>query len=240
MRRPRALQALSIAAFTVLVPWGVNHVTDTTAGDLAETKLESEVVKSDVGSCAATGDVFLLDVPGTYTAFAVNRSGSLLTEVRASGGDVLATSHQTRVTTRAVDLPSGLRFGVAAPQVFEVKSEVTIHVHHENSTYELLLVHFGETPEFSRFDVRPPVERIADESGSCPDGGGPETFKVHIDAVYFDTVARQVFVVDSPSSSPIAEGPTFDSADPDYSLRMAWRSLARGHGLFTSSFFIGR
>lgn len=119
----------------------------------APSEVNQAAFEPDVESCLGMGDVFELDVPGTYTAFAIGSSGSLVTEVRGSDSELLATSHPTKATTVAVDLPSGLRIGIAPLQVFEVESDVKIQVHHENSPYELMLVRIGSTAEFNRMNV---------------------------------------------------------------------------------------
>lgn len=238
--RQRALQAVTMVTFTALFPFGANYLTDTTTDELPPSEVNQAAVEPDVESCEGIGDVFQLDGPGTYTAFAIGSSGSLVTEVRGRDSELLATSHPTKATTGAVDLPSGLRFGIAPPQVFEVESDVTIQVHHENSPYELMLVRIGSTPEFSRLNVRPPVERVVDESGSCPIGELHETFKIRTDAVYSDTGTRQVFVVDSPNGPSMTEKQSSGSADRRCALLEAWRSLARGHFLYSPRFFAVR
>ncbi len=240
MRRTRAIQAFSAAALTVLVPWGATYVTDTAVDDVVPDEVNPVVVEGDLEPCDGIADVFQLDVPGTYTALAVSSSGPLVTEVRGAGGELLATSHPATATTRPVDLPTGFRFGIAAPQVFEVESTVTIQVQREDSPYDLFLVRIGNTPEPSGFDVHPPLERVASEPGFCSVGERHDIFKIRTDAVYSDVSARQVFVVHSQNASPIAECPMPDSADRPCALLMASRSLARGHFLVTSRFFAVR
>ena len=182
MRHLRVLRVITIATITLLASFVAKDPTD-----------------AAVEPCAGMGDVFQVDVPGTYAAFAISSSGSLLTEVRGSHGELLATSHRTMANTGGVDFASGLRFGIAPPQVFKVESSVVIHVQHDNSPYELVLVRVGPTGESSGSNVRPPVERVVNESGSCLIGDLRETFKIRTEAVYSDTGARQVFLVDSPN-----------------------------------------
>lgn len=238
MRHQRTLRAATMAALTVLVPYGADYLSATTTNQMPPSEVHQAVVEPDVQSCEGTGDVFQLDVPGTYAAFAIGSSDSLLTEVRGSNSELLATSHPTKATASPVDLPSGLRFGVAAPQVFDVESEVTIQVHHDNSPYELMLVRIAGTREFSRLNVRPPVERVVNESGSCRTGDSHETFKIHTDAVYSDLGARQIFVIGSPNGPSMAQQQSSGSDGRKCVLLTAWRSLNRGHSLFTSRFFV--
>jgi len=89
---------------------------------------------------------------GTCSAFAIGSSDSLITEVRGSHGELLATSHPTMANTAAVDLASGLRFGIAPPQVFEVESSVIIQIQQDNSPYELVLVRVDGTREFANLN----------------------------------------------------------------------------------------
>lgn len=85
--------------------------------------------------------------------------------------------------------------------------------------------------------LRPPVERIINKSGSCPVGELHETFKIHSDAVYSDTGARQVFVIDSPNGPSLTEQHSTGSADRYCASLAVWCSLAGGHLLFRSRFF---
>jgi len=187
MRHLRILQVITIAAVTLLASGGAIDQTN------------AAVVEIDVESCVQMGDVFQLDVPGTYVAFAIGSSGPLLTDVRGNHGEMLATSHPTMSNTATVDLLAAFRFGIAPPQVFEVESSVIIHVQHDDSPYELVLIRMGREAESSRLEVRPPVERVVNESGSCLIGDLRESFKIHTEAVYSETGARQVFLIDSPS-----------------------------------------
>ena len=199
MRQLRVLQVVTIATLTLLVSCGTNDPTDTALGFAPRREANPVAAATDVESCVGMGDVFQLDVPGTYAAFAIRSFDSLLTEVRGSHGELLATSHPTLANTGAVDLLSGLHFGIAPPQVFKVESSVLIHVQHDDLPYELVLVRVDGTREFSGLNVRPPVEQIVNESGSCLIGDLRETFKIHTEAVYSHTGARQVFHVDSPT-----------------------------------------
>ena len=199
MRHLRVLQVITIATATLLASCGANDPTVTAIGDAPPSETTRVAAATDIEPCVVIGDVFQLDVPGTYAAFAMRSVELLSTEVRGSHGELLATSHPTMATTAAVDFLSGLRFGIARPQVFEVESTVTIHVQHDNSPYELVVVRVDGTGEFSGGDVRPPVEHVVNESGSCLIGDLREIFKIHTQAVYSDTGARQVFLVDSPN-----------------------------------------
>jgi len=147
-------------------------------------------------TCADMGEVFELDVPGTYAAFAMTSTGALPTHVRGSHGEVLATTHATADNTIPVDSAAGARFGITPPQVFELTSNVMIHVESQDAPYELVIVRLGEEDNESRIDISPPVERVLNESGSCLIGNLREYSRVRIDAVYSDLNARQVFVVE--------------------------------------------
>jgi hypothetical protein len=199
MRHLPAFRVITIAAITLLASAGSNDATGAATGEAAPSEADPAVATTDVEPCVGIGDVFQLDVPGTYATFAIGSSGPLSTEVRGSHGELLATSDPKMATTGAVDPASGLRFGIAPPQVFEVESSVVIHVQRDNSPYQLVVVRVDGTREPSGFDVRPPVERIFNESGSCLIGDLRETFKIHTDAVYSDVGGRQVFLVDSPN-----------------------------------------
>ena len=196
MRHPRALQVVTIVTLTLLVSCGANDRTDTAIGDAPPREANPAV--ADIESCVGMGDIFELDLPGTYTAFALHPSGSMVTEVRGTHGEMLATTHPMAANTAAVDIGSGARFDISPPQVFEVEAGVMIHVQHGNSPYELVLVRIGGTVE-SGIDLRPPVEHVVNESGSCLIGDLRETFKIHTEAVYSDVGARQVFLVESPN-----------------------------------------
>ncbi len=231
MRHPRTLQAITIAAISVLVPWGAGYLTDTAPDDA------SGVASAALASCAPTGDVFQLDVPGTYVAFAIDRSGPLLTEVEGSHGDLLATSRPMIATAGVVDLASGVRFGIPPPQVFEVTSSVMIDVEHNRSTYELVVVRIDGARGFSGFRVRPPVEPITDESWVCPGGGLGEVFKIRTDAVYSDPDARQIFVIDSPYNSSTTESRSSGSGAQHERWLETWRSPAMLRSIWVSRFF---
>jgi len=198
MRHLRVLHAITIATLTLLVSFGARNPSNAAVGEAPPSEANPALVETGVGSCVGIGDVFQVDVPGRYAALAISSFGSLLTEVRGGHGELLASSDPTMATTGAVDLLSGLRFGVAPPQVFKVESSVIIHVQHDNSPYELVLVRVGSSGKSSGLNVRPPVEQIVNESGSCLVSDLRETFKIHADAVYSDAGARQVFIVDSP------------------------------------------
>jgi len=190
---------VTIATLTLLASCGTNDPTDVALSHVPPSDAAPVAAAIDVESCAGIGDVFQLDAPGTYAAFAISSSGSLSTEVRGSHGEMLATSHSTIADTAAVDRLSGLRFGVAPPQVFEIESSVIIAVQHDDLPYELVVVRIDGTGESTGLNVRPPVEQIVNESGSCLIGDLRETFEIHTEAVYSDTDARQVFLVDSPN-----------------------------------------
>ena len=199
MRNPRALQILAIAALSLLASCraddGAAMALIDASQDSAQTAPTGAVIAD---SCPGMGDIFELDVPGTYTAFALHPSGSMVTEVRGTHGEMLATTHPMAANTAAVDIVSGARFDISPPHVFEVEAGVIIHVQHGNSPYELVLVRIGGTAK-SGIDVRPPVEHVVRESGSSLIGDLRETFKIHTDAVYSDLSARQVFLVESPN-----------------------------------------
>lgn len=148
-------------------------------------------------TCADSGDVFELDIPGTYSAFAMTSTEALPTHVRGSHGEVLATTHPMAYNTVPVDAAAAIRFGIAAPQTFELTSNVMIHVESQDAPYELVIVRLGEDDNEGGIDIRPPVQRVLNESGSCLIGDLREYSRVHIDAVYSDLSARQVFVVES-------------------------------------------
>lgn len=149
-------------------------------------------------SCSDAGDVFELDVPGTYTAFASTSTSALPTHVRSSHGEVLATTHPTAHNTIPIDTAAGAQFGITPPpQVFEVTSNVMIHVEGQNAPYELVIVRLGEDGNKGPIAIRPPVERVVNQAGSCLLGDLREYSRVHIDAVYSDPSVRQVFVVES-------------------------------------------
>jgi hypothetical protein len=148
-------------------------------------------------TCADAGEFFELDVPGTYTAFAMASTGALPTHVRGSHGEVLASTHPTTYNMDVVDVAAGARFGITPPQLFELTSNVMIHVESQDAPYELVIVRLGEEDSEGRIDIRPPVEHVVNESGSCLIGDLRKYSRVHIDAVYSDQNARQVFVVES-------------------------------------------
>jgi hypothetical protein len=182
MHISRAQQVLAIAALGLLISFG-------TSGPAYSDGDES---------CAGMGDVFELDVPGTYTAFALRPSGSsILTQVRGGHGEILATSHPTAAAS-AADLVSGDRFDVAR-QVSEVESSVMIHVQNVDTPYELFVVRVDGTNEFSDERLRPVVERVVNKSGSCLIGDLRVTFKIHTGAMYSEIGKSHVFVVDSPT-----------------------------------------
>ena len=148
-------------------------------------------------TCVDAGEFFELDVPGTYAAFAMASTGPLPTHVRGGHGEVLATTHPTAYNVVPVDVAAGVRFGITPPQVFELTSNAMIHVESQHAPYELVIVRLGEDDNDRRIDIRPPVERVVNESGSCLIGDLPEYSRVGIDAVYSDLNGRQVFVVES-------------------------------------------
>jgi hypothetical protein len=193
------IQAARITTLTLLVSGCANLGANSFRSEAPPSNTIPTIVETDIDACGGRGDVFQLDDPGTYTAFAVDSSGRLSTEVRGSDGERLATSHPTAANTTAVDLPTGLRFGIAPPQLFEVELPVTIHVRSDESSYELFVVRIDGTGEFSGLDVRPPVERVIDGPASCLIGNLRETYKIHTQAVHSDTGARQVFAVHFPN-----------------------------------------
>lgn len=146
-------------------------------------------------TCADAGDVFELDVPGTYAAFAMTSTGVLPTHVRGGHGEVLATTRASAYNTVPVDVASGAKFGIAPPQVFELASNVMIHVESQDAPYELVIVRLGKDDNEGRIDIRPPVERVLNESGSCLIGDLREYFRIRTDATYSDLNARQVFMI---------------------------------------------
>ncbi len=152
---------------------------------------------ADISSCDDAGDVYRLDEPGLYTAFVSTPASSAVVEVRGLHGEVLATSPSSVANAAAVDLATGVRFGVAPPPVFDVKSSVLIHVSHDESPYELVLVRLDRREEWSGLDVHPPVETMVRDSDSCLIGDHPETMRIRTDGVYSDTTARQVFRIAS-------------------------------------------
>ncbi len=154
-------------------------------------------VSNAMTTCAESGDVFELDVPGTYSAFAMTSTEVLPTHVRGSHGEVLATTHPMAYNTVPVDAAAAVRFGIAPPQTFELTSNVLIHVESQDVSYELVVVRLGEDDNGGGIDIRPPVERVLNESGSCLIGDIREYWRVHVDAVYSDLSARQVFLVES-------------------------------------------
>ena len=199
MRKPRTIRVIAITALSLLISCGANDPTGIALSDARVDDAQAALTDAITDeSCPGVGDVFELDMAGTYTAFAVDASGPVVTEVRGSHGQMLATTHSTAANTAEVDLVSAARFDIAPPQVFEVEAGVIIHVQHGNSPYELVLVRIGGTAK-SGTDVRPPVEHVVRESGSCLIGDLRETFQIHTDAVNSDLSARQVFLVESPN-----------------------------------------
>lgn len=153
-------------------------------------------------ACESSNDVYRLDVPGTYSVF-VRRSSTLAsTEVRGTHGKMLATSHAGIANTAAVDLLTGVRFGVAPPPVFDIETSVLIQVEHRNSPYELVIVRLADSQEWSRLGVRPPVTSVINESGTCLIGDLRETLEIHTDGVNSHVGVRQVFLVASPTLLP--------------------------------------
>lgn len=178
MRHLRVLQVITIATATLLASCGTNDPTDNAPGDASSSETTLVAAATNTEPCVGIGDVFQPNVPGTYAAFAMRSVESLSTEVGGSHGKLLATSHPTVDTTAVVDSASALRFDIAPPQVFEVESSVIIHIQHDGFPYELVLVRVDGTREFSGWDVRPSVEKIVNESGSCLIGDLRETFRV--------------------------------------------------------------
>ena len=120
-------------------------------------------------ACDRAGDVYRLDEPGLYTAFVSTPASSAVVDVRGPHGEMLVTSPSTIANVASVDLQTGVRFGVAPPPVFDVQSSVLIHVRHDGSPYELVLVRLDRREEWSGLDVHPPVEKMVRASDSCPD-----------------------------------------------------------------------
>lgn len=164
----------------------------------ATTVHQLEVAVSDTETtCADPEDLFELDVPGTYSAFAMTSTQALPTHVRGSHGELLATTHPIAYNAVAVDVAAASQFDVAPPQTFELTTNAMIHVESQDSPYELVIVRHGEDENERGIVIRPRVERVLDESGSCLVGDLREYTRVHIDAVYSDPNARQVFIVES-------------------------------------------
>jgi hypothetical protein len=116
MHTPRALRVLAVAALSLLISVGTIDPASIASGEGAVTG----------ESCPGNGDVFEFDMPGTYTAFAVDGSGSVVTEVRGAHGQMLATTNLTAPSTAEVDLVSAARFDIASAQVFDVEAGVII------------------------------------------------------------------------------------------------------------------
>jgi hypothetical protein len=155
-------------------------------------------------SCESSNDVYRLDVPGTYSVFVRQSSTLASTEVRSSHGEILASSQAGIASTAAVDLLTGVRFGLTPLPVFDIETSVLIQVEHHNSPYELVIVRLDDSQEWSRLDVRPPVTSVINESGSCLIGDLRETLEIHTDGVNSQDGARQVFLVASPSPTRVA------------------------------------
>ena len=153
-------------------------------------------------SCESSNDVYRLDVPGTYSVFVRQSSTLASTEVRGSHGEMLATSQASIANTAAVDLLTGVRFGVTPPPIFDVETSVLIQVEHHNSPYELVIVRLTDSQEWSRLDVHPPVTSVINGSGSCLIGDLRETLEIHTDGVNSHLGVRQVFLVPSPIPLP--------------------------------------
>jgi hypothetical protein len=188
MHTPRALRVLAVAALSLLISVGTIDPASIASGEGAVTG----------ESCPGNGDVFEFDMPGTYTAFAVDGSGSVVTEVRGAHGRMLATTNSTAPSTAEVDLVSAARFDIASAQVFDVEAGVIINVQHGNLPYELVVVRVGVT-EKSGIDIRPSLEHVVNESGPCLIGDLRDSYKIHAEAVSSDADARQVFLVESPN-----------------------------------------
>ncbi len=150
-------------------------------------------------SCESSNDVYRLDVPGTYSVFVRQSSALASTEVRGSHGEMLATSQAGIANTAAVDLLTGVRFGVTPPPVFDIETSVLIQVEHHDSPYELVIVRLDGSQEWSRLDVRPPVTSVINESGSCLIGDLRETLEIYTGGVNSHVGVRQVFLVASPT-----------------------------------------
>ncbi len=149
---------------------------------------------SSTAMTCAPGDVFELNAPGTYTAFAITSTGALPTHVRGPHGQVLATTHPFAYNTAPVDLASASRFDIAPPPIFETTSNVMIHVEGQGAPYELVIVRLGEDG-VGDIDIWPPVERVFNESGSCLVGDLREYFRIRTDSVYSDPDARQSYMI---------------------------------------------
>lgn len=145
-------------------------------------------------TCKAEMAVYRLAETGSYSAFA-RSSGPVYLEARGPSGELLVASPSSTATAAVFDLPTAIRFGVPAPPVFEVRSHVDLHVDSTAAPYELVLVRFGDADGWSGFDLRPPVTVEPAALRHCGADNGPKVRTVHLDAMYSDVTARQVFVI---------------------------------------------
>ncbi len=180
-----------------LIPLGLLSALAGIGATIRASATDAAAASNTMTPCASSGDLYELDVPGTYSTFAIASIGAVPTHVRGSHGEILATTDPSTDNMAPIDLASGARFGIAPPQVFELTSDVMIHVESPDAPYELIIVRLGEDGNESRIDIRPPVERVLNESGSCLIGDLREYSRVRIDTVYSDLNAREVFVVES-------------------------------------------
>ena len=192
-RYPKYLIALGL----VLTVAGIGTTIRASTTQAAAVHRPEAIAANTMTTCVDAGEFFELDVPGTYAAFAMASTGALPTHVRGSHGEVLSTTNPTTYNVVPVDVAAGVRFGITPPQLFELTSSVMIHVESQDAPYELVIVRLGEGDNDGRIDIRPPVERVVNESGSCLIGDLPEYSRVRLDAVYSDLNDRQVFVVES-------------------------------------------
>lgn len=198
-RRTNTLAACAVLIIVALLmtAWLTNSDTSTTAEGLDDWSAAAPV-------CAGIGDVYLLTEPGSYSTFASTPSDQAVVEVRGTHGEMLATSPATIANPAAIDLLTGARFDVAPPPVFDVVSNVLIHVRHDGSPYELVVVRTNGSQTWSGHDIHPPVEATTNEPDSCLTGNHAATLRIHTDAAYSDVDARQVFRIASPEPANIS------------------------------------
>lgn len=189
MHHQQARRAIIVLSIALLVSCG------------APERTGAAVIETGAERCDGLGDVFQLSAPGTYTAMAIDSSGLLPTEVRGMHGEVLATASPTGARDGRADPLAWLRFGRPRPQMFTVESPVMIHVQHKSGPYELTLLRSGDAHGMSDVSVRPPVEHVVNEAGSCLIGESRETFKIDIEAVYSHSGSTQAFLIESPDVS---------------------------------------
>ena len=154
-------------------------------------------VGADDHACDDAIVTYRLAAPGTYSAFTRSSQGSADLEVWAPSGELLVASPSEAMTAAVFDLATAMRYGVPAPPVFEVDSHVDLRVESTHAPYELVLVRFGDSDEWSGLEVHPPLVVDADAAELCGSDRVSRPRSLRIDAVYSDAVARQVFVISS-------------------------------------------